>query len=193
MMSKIIEELKNPLTREYLDFKKIIFETEDFPWFFSSDTTGIKSDKYYFYYHAILMRGNPPTIASHSLFSGCKLLVEQILNFNNIKLNSIYRMSLNATHYYPFKYNNPHVDHEYPHKNMLIYLNECDGNTIVFKEKYTKDCNKNWAPANKHKFHIMNRIKPEENKIISFDGSYFHCHSFPKPHQRRVVFVCTYI
>jgi len=192
-MSKIIEELKNPLTEEYLNFKKIIFETENFPWFFSSDTTGIKSDTYYFYYHAILTRGSPPTVASQGLFNGCKLILEQILNFNDIELKNIYRMSLNSTHYYPFKYNNPHVDHEYPHKNMLIYLNESEGHTIIFKERYGIDYKENWSSTNKHKFHIMKKIKPQKDKIVSFDGSYFHCHSFPKPNQRRVVFVCTYI
>jgi hypothetical protein len=192
-MNEIVSELKNPLTKEYLEFKRIIFETEDFPWFFSSDTTGIKSDKYFFYYHAILMRGNPPTIASQGIYGGCKLIVEQILDYNGIELNDIFRMSLNSTHYYPFKYNNPHVDHHYSHSNMLIYLNNCHGDTIVFKEKYKKDYDDNcWAPANKNKFHIKNRIKPKEDKIVSFDGSHFHCHSFPKPDERRVVFVCTY-
>lgn len=191
-MNKIAKELKNPFTDEYLEFKKIIFETEDFPWFFSKDTTGIGSDCYYFYYHAILTRGSPPTISSQGLFNGCQLIVEQILNFNNIKFNCIHRMALNATHHYPFKYNNPHVDHDYEHKNMLIYLNESDGNTIIFREKYGLECNQNWMPSNNHKFHIEDKIKPMKDKIITFHGSHFHCHSFPKPNQRRVVFVVTY-
>lgn len=191
-MNRISRILDNPLTEEYLEFKRIIFETEDFPWFFSSDTTGIKSDKYYFYYHAILMRGNPPSVASHGLYNGCKLIVEQILNFNDIQLNNIHRMSLNATHHYPFKYNNPHVDHNYLHKNMLVYLNDCSGDTIIFKEKYGIDYEKNWISANNHNFHIKEKVNPKENKIISFDGAHFHCHSFPKPDQRRVVFVVTY-
>ena len=191
-MSKIFTELKNPLFEEYLQFKKIIFESYNLQWFFNEDTiesSDIKRKQFYFYSHTILSRGNPPVVESQPLYVGCKLMVENILNFNNINLNKIYRMCLNATHYYNFKYNNPHVDHYHPHKNMIIYLNECHGDTVIFKEKYGLDRDEFY---NTYNFHIKHRIKPKEDKIISFDGSHFHCHSFPKPHQRRVVFVCTY-
>jgi hypothetical protein len=30
----------------------------------------------------------------------------------------------------------PHVDTDFPHRTALFYLNDCDGDTIMYKEKY---------------------------------------------------------
>ena len=62
----------------------------------------------------------------------------------------------------------PHEDHEYPHKNMLIYLTDAGGSTFVEGEEFA----------------------PEEDDVIIFEG--IHWHELPKQ-KRRVVLVMTYI
>ena len=62
----------------------------------------------------------------------------------------------------------PHTDHDFPHKNMLIYLTDAGGSTFVEGEEFA----------------------PEEDDVIIFQGE--HWHELPKQ-KRRVVLVMTYI
>ena len=62
----------------------------------------------------------------------------------------------------------PHYDHNFPHKNMLIYLTDSGGRTFVEGEEFA----------------------PEEDDVIIFEG--IHWHELPKQ-ERRVVLVMTYI
>ena len=62
----------------------------------------------------------------------------------------------------------PHTDHNFPHKNMLIYLTDAGGSTFVEGEEFA----------------------PEEDDVIIFEG--IHWHELPKK-ERRVVLVMTYI
>jgi len=86
----------------------------------------------------------------------------------------VYRINANAVH--PVESNIltvPHNDHEFPHKNMLIYLTNTGGDTIVFDEG-----------GKKHHF------TPVEDDIVVFEG--LHCMVPPKS-GRRVVLVATYL
>ena len=71
-------------------------------------------------------------------------------------------------HQYMDAITQPHMDHEFPHKNMLIYLTDAGGSTIVEGEEFA----------------------PEEDDVIIFEG--MHWHKLPKK-ERRVVLVMTYI
>jgi len=84
-------------------------------------------------------------------------------------------------------YNQPHVDHD---NNIitgktftcLYYVNETDGDTVIFNEKI-KPYQKSW-PA---KFTINKRIEPTRNKLLIFDGDHFHASSSPKKYESRLV------
>ena len=92
-------------------------------------------------------------------------------NINIMKsFNMMCRCSVNAVE--PSQEDNiitiPHVDHEFPHKNMLIYLTDAGGSTFVEGEEFA----------------------PEEDDVIIFKG--IHWHELPKE-ERRVVLVMTYV
>ena len=81
------------------------------------------------------------------------------------------RCSLNATHPHPEQTSlktSLHNDHNFPHKNMLVYLTDAGGSTFVEGEEFA----------------------PEEDDVIIFQGE--HWHELPKQ-KRRVVLVMTYI
>ena len=83
--------------------------------------------------------------------------------------NMMVRFSENSTHpEQKYIKTSLHTDHDFPHKNMLIYLTDAGGNTFVEDEKFA----------------------PEEDDVIIFEG--LHWHQLPK-HKRRVVLVMTYI
>lgn len=96
---------------------------------------------------------------------------------HSIKYKKIFRANLNLNWYNGDGHTEPHLDHSWPHKNFIMYLNDCEqGQTILwpndFSASYMIPCKKNTA--------------------VTFD-SVWHGHRFPKILEKRVVFVVTYI
>ena len=79
------------------------------------------------------------------------------------------------------KYTRPHVDHKFPHTNMLIYLTDAGGKTIV------EDISKREEST----FSLSLAHDPKEDDVVTFGGQY-HCHELPKE-KPRLVIVTTYI
>jgi hypothetical protein len=79
----------------------------------------------------------------------------------------------------------PHVDFQFSHKTVLLYLNSVDGFTTLYNEFYD--------PANIFKFEdkmkltVQQTIRPEANRAVLFDGFQFHSSSTPTTHQYRLV------
>ena len=177
-------KLETPDTPEYSDFKKLVLSA-NFGWSYNSMATGyskyVAGNGYSdlaFYSHSFLHGPSP----SHGLYSKVnsehidlvEVLLDQIFSLNNLKVETVYRINANAVH--PVESNIltvPHNDHEFPHKNMLVYLTNTGGDTIVFDEG-----------GKKHHF------TPVEDDIVVFEG--LHCMVPPKS-GRRVVLVATYL
>ncbi len=84
---------------------------------------------------------------------------------------------------------NPHIDYEIPHMVAVYYLNETDGDTILYKEKYVND------GLNALDYYDMKlnkqvtediRVSPKPNTMVIFDGMTYHSSSSPT-RNRRVV------
>ncbi len=67
--------------------------------------------------------------------------------------------------------NTPHIDFLNPHKVILFYLNESDGDTYFYDKE--------------HK--ILDSVSPRENRAVLFDGSILHSSSKPIKFTRRIV------
>ena len=178
----MITQLKNPLTTSYKSFKEYVLG-DQFPWFWWEESTkGLNVDGYDnfgFFSHSFLTRpGENGFLYSRQ---NCQFLNNahhvflEIIKENDIKVEAIHRMNANCI--IPTKeqkYSSPHVDHEFPHKNCLIYMTNAGGNLCVFGED---------GRRNEH--------SPKEDDIIMFDGNLKHC---PKPPKqgRRISIVITY-
>lgn len=91
---------------------------------------------------------------------------------------TIYRSSFNLTTYAPEKYSIPHVDHQFPHNNFILYLNEFTGApTYVFDDDGKT---------------LIYESKPEKNKAIIFPGN-LHAQGFCAQYERRIILVVTFI
>ena len=133
-----------------------------------------------FYVHPFIQRPDYeflfPRIKSSHMFDVnqviCEILncnIDTILN-NNMQVNMMCRCVANAKDGVGDRIVkcSPHVDHNFPHKNMLIYLTDAGGSTFVEGEEFA----------------------PEEDDVIIFEG--IHWHELPKK-ERRVVLVMTYV
>ena len=67
------------------------------------------------------------------------------------------------------KYNVPHLDMKKPHMTMIYYLNDSDGGTILFKDKYNKS--KILSPEKKE---IETVVDSKEGRCVIFDGHTYH-------------------
>ena len=165
----MITKLENPLSDSYYALKELV-KSDTFPWY-KNKADATTPD---FFSHKLLSRpggGEPhlfPTAASEYLRGFAELLYS-VWDNNDIKVNCIYRMNINLvlpsntdTH------SPPHVDHKFPHKNLIMYLTDAGGDTVVNDEVYS----------------------PNEDDVITFTG--LHYHHFPKK-DARIVFVATYI
>ena len=180
----MFSKLETQDTPEYSDFKKLVMSA-NFGWSYNSMATGyskyVAGNGYSdlaFYSHSFLHGPSP----SHGLYSKvnsehidlAEIFLDQIFSLNNLKVEVVYRINANAVHAVESNILTvPHNDHEFPHKNMLIYLTNTGGDTIVFDEG-----------GKKHHF------TPVEDDIVVFEG--LHCMVPPKS-GRRVVLVAPYL
>jgi hypothetical protein len=89
-----------------------------------------------------------------------------------------------------------HVDQEYKHKTALLYLNDSDGTTIIYKEKYdpTGDCSNSEAFKNKVLPELTPEVEvePKANRLFMFNGLQYHAGTVPTKVPRRVIMNINY-
>lgn len=82
-------------------------------------------------------------------------------------------------------YNLPHVDLVMPHKTLIYYCNDNDGDTIIFEEKFNKDFDFS-------KKTVCKKIIPKAGKAVLFDGLRYHTGSFSTKNMR-ILLNCNFI
>ena len=168
----MIQKLDNPLTSDYIDLKNFILSI-DFPWFRLPNTTlNIKDDGISFFTHTFLERPEANigySRANSPYIDGCLKVLHQIVSYNDVEFNYFIRASVNLVSPCPtVKRTVEHCDHQFPHKNILIYLSETDGDTVVNGENFS----------------------PQEDCGIIFTGKHYH---YTPTDKDRIVLVGTFI
>jgi hypothetical protein len=104
-------------------------------------------------------------------------LFHRFMSTNNIKYSKIYRANLNLNWYNDINHTEPHLDHEWPHCNFIMYLNTCEaGETLIWPDDFS----------------TTHSIPCVQNTAVAFKQEW-HAHRYPAPKTRRIVFVVTYI
>ena len=75
----------------------------------------------------------------------------------------------------------PHADMDFPHKVLLYYVNDSDGDTFMYNEVYSEYSQ---SPKN---FTINQRISPKKNRAVIFDGLRYHSSSKPNKYPTRFI------
>jgi len=78
-------------------------------------------------------------------------------------------------------YNQPHVDIPEQTYSMVYYLNDSDGDTILFNEKYSPD---NKEPIT---LTVKQRVSPKKNRAVIFESDRYHTSSNPQIADNRFV------
>tara|TARA_R100000988_G_scaffold56206_1_gene28062 strand:- start:52 stop:579 length:528 start_codon:yes stop_codon:yes gene_type:complete len=168
----LIED-KDFLKKENIDFIESIILGNNFPFFLSKNTVG--KDNNSFMSHVVLNRieerENTNGINSpyYSYFIN---ILNEFTKKNNIKYKEVLRIAVNFSYNNNSKCSPIHLDHEFPHKQLLVYLNTVkDAFTVI----YDKSKNK-----------ILKKIIPIKYKGVCFD-SLPHAGFFPKKGEKIVI------
>jgi hypothetical protein len=167
-------EDKNFLTEEQKDNINLFLKSGEIPFYMSLEAASPNDGGINFVHH-IIHRDNPEKINSNLYL----LFVSILNNFckkNNLKYEKIYRCAINITINNGVITKCPiHIDHMFPHNQLLIYLNDTNGDTVILDK-------------NNKTFKIS---EPEKFKGIAFN-SLPHYHYFPNK-GIRVVAIITFI
>lgn len=183
-------EKENALPAE--DFKNIekLVKDFNFPWYYRPSTL----NNFYYNSHALY---DPALGIISTHFDYFKKIFERLCQINNIKVNKILRMNVNMSFHYSAKHADLHVDHDFPHQTMILYLNNASGNTLIFNETYEKTKGPEIDYVRKRhqiqKEHVLkHQIVPKKNKVVFFDGINYHAQEFCNPNEERIIFICTF-
>jgi hypothetical protein len=73
-----------------------------------------------------------------------------------------------------------HINQETPHLVLLYYVNDSDGDTIIYdKTIEDTDYDFDMYPDERHEFKIVKKITPKRGRILLFDGRTYHASSSP--------------
>ena len=164
---------------------------DNFPWYFQPSST---SNKFHFFSHGLIQRydhtkGEP--VFNSDITPHILNMFKRFVDEHGIKIDKVTRSCINLTHFHgKYKNGDPHVDHDFPHKVFMLYLNDTSGDTLIFDKIYN---GKKTVLDVTKKLKILKRIKPEFGKAVCWDGKYYHTASFCKPMERRVVAVITFV
>lgn len=173
----MITTLKNYKTEAYKRLKETIM-SPNFPWNYYGTTIQNQTDDLHLMSHCFLARPGQENPYTKSLSEHTPLaafVCQQILGMNEIEVHMFYRIAVNLV-FDTEGTSVRHVDHEYPHENLIVYLNKFDkGRTLV----YDNDDNEY-------------SVTPKEDKAVTFNGSYQHCHE-SSSNGRRIALIATYL
>lgn len=79
----------------------------------------------------------------------------------------------------------PHVDYEFPHKTLLYYVNDTDGDTVFYRERFDGQ-----EPTN---FTVEFSNTPVKNQAVLFDGLHYHSSGFPRKTSKRIAINVNFI
>ena len=178
MTDLIIENrIKNALPQPLYYFVKEKIMGWEFPWSFLSNrlysnnpvNTADEKEKNYTLHHNVF-RDNQICSPFFDLTNSIALLLQNSFNLNETSIQRLrWTMNTNSS---DGKKDTPHIDDDSPHKVILYYLNDSDGDTYFYSNQKDK---------------IINSITPEKNSAIMFDGSVMHSGSKPIEYARRIV------
>jgi hypothetical protein len=157
---------------------KEIVDNEKFPWYFSQNTSGFETplkinnnlDISFFQYgfsHLVYTREDGPISPIYPLILPLLYQAGDVLG--KIEIIRIRIGLINSLGHPGIIY--PHVDYKEPHTTILYYLNDSDGETIFYNEKYSEQ--------DIYNFSVFKKYMPKMGTAVFFNGLMYHSTSRP--------------
>jgi len=194
----MIKVIDNCLNEEV--FKDLCVIAQDVPYQFQANTAYDNAEDASsfncLYTIKELAKENGKIIEEDPLGMAVSTIIKNAVLQANMPFNGIGRIRFAILHKTNKNTNAPHIDYHLKHKVGLIYLNNSDGETVLYNEKI------NWEnlhnPDNlmeyfKQPVTIDKKIKPKTNRMILFDGNQLHSSTNPSKSDYRMVLNFNYV
>ena len=114
------------------------------------------------------------------------LSVQQAIGFKN----QISRVRCDMTMYNPNQHmHEPHIDVNEPHVAAVYYVNDSDGNTVLYKQRSEVNDRSKFP----EQLDVLIEVEPKANRLLMFDGSLIHTGHSPSKTNSRVIINSDYI
>lgn len=171
------------ITKDYQKYVLQIINDNDFPLFFKAN---IVADKYN-------LRGNVHGFC-HQLFEDQNSVSKffptlypialSITEKTGVKFQALDRMRINFVVGNPdsqLDYHMPHIDSFIPHYVAIYYINDCDGDTVIFDQKLDRmTVEEDERIVSENMWTIKQRVSPKMGRMVIFDGRHYHASSYTK-------------
>lgn len=160
------------------------------PWYYISTAyhESVEVSKYgYSFQHVALIDGTDNSGLGEILHS----VVLNALDNVGEKSLGIYRIRVGMFTITPeIVIHEPHVDFDEPHNTGVLYINDSDGPTTIYSERYDlasgiPSLDYYNTVLNKEKT-ILTQVDPKANRLVLFDGLHYHASSTPTLTARRI-------
>ena len=181
MKLKIID---NYLTQSYHKEIQNLFTGSDFPWYYNNNITHrtgeISTNNEYGFTHAFY------TDSSFRNSHYATFIKPMVLNLKDtVNCDYILRSRADMVMWSLEDFiHPPHVDYEYSNVATILYINDTDGDTILYNQKYPGDDKS--IPKNSE-LEIKERVNPKANRLVIFNGAMLHTGSSPTKHKNRIL------
>lgn len=169
-MFDIIENQYDP-SEEELDFLQHVL-SDKFPWFKGYDSPA-ESNRLPMFCHELRKRTGEINSSAYDI---CEKIFLKFCQQNNIPVKRTFRAAINLNIHHEGVHTFIHRDHEFEHKNFIMYLSQASGDTYIFDDDEN----------------VIARIKPELYKGLVF-GGLKHAAGFCKVEEYRYILVFTFI
>lgn len=175
---KVIDNYLNKDT-----FKNIadLVLSDNFPWFYNENITQDKENEHVFSYGFthIFHDGEMRNTYYAEMLTPVINKIKQ-----TAKGSEILRSRLDMTMSVSGKYlHTPHIDYPYNNITTIFYLNDSDGDTVLFDE-YGNDIH---TAYNQDSLTEMHRVSPKANRLLIYEGNRLHTGNSPIKHKRRIL------
>tara|TARA_A100001011_G_scaffold280963_1_gene290963 strand:- start:166 stop:726 length:561 start_codon:yes stop_codon:yes gene_type:complete len=171
--------------KDQVDLKNLLLKDDYFPWYYCSDISK-KDNKYQSrpgFKHNFMIDGKVNSehyIQISKIFEKVNKKIKKELIPH--KVRSFLQLPLDKK-FTGKGVDTPHLDLEIPHTVFLYYVNDSDGNTIIYNYK-SKDVND--VPYFED-MKIEKNIIPKQGRVVVFDGFYWHTAGQPTKGPRCII------
>jgi hypothetical protein len=164
------------------DYIEQFLKDPRFPWFFA-DTKN--SSTVHPEYSQLDSDSNTreTTLLGHSFYLGGEqqslnykisdFILDRFISRSGISFNSLIRskgnLQFKSAEFNRTNYTTPHVDSLSPHSVLIYYVNDSDGNTVLFDREVGQD---------KKEYTIIKEVEPKKGRFVLFNGKHYHAAKF---------------
>ena len=124
----------------------------------------------------------------YNMYMMSRMIVDYFSEASGIPMNRLIRVKANMLtpnpnpEYNEMSIHYPHLDFYNDHHVLVYYVNDSDGDTILFNEKWKPEDTNTVLPLT-----INQRITPKRGRIVYFDGRHYHTSQNPIKSTERMI------